>query len=292
VLYPLRELQTKRKISKTIPLKDSKGNLRTITLHVEGPICLAGTTTKERLYEDNANRSLLIYIDNSHEHRELIMEYQRKLSAGSIDSRKETTVKEFFKDMQSVLKPISVRNPYAELLKLPQHVFKPLRSNVHYLAMIETITFYHQYQREVKTDPVTGETYIETTLEDIRWANRLLREVLLAKSDELSGECRGFFESLKKWLKNSGKTSFYAKDVREMFRMHPSKVKRYLYELSTYNMIRITGGNRFKSGFEYEILAPDEYNYLENAINSVLDSVLNDIKQKMSGPGGLSVVHQ
>jgi len=42
VLYPLRELQTKRKISKTIPIKDSKGNLRTITLHVEGPICLAG----------------------------------------------------------------------------------------------------------------------------------------------------------------------------------------------------------------------------------------------------------
>lgn len=291
VLYPLRELQTKRKISKTIPLKDSKGNLRTITLHVEGPICLAGTTTKERLYEDNANRSLLIYIDNSHEHRELIMEYQRKLSAGSIDSRKETAVKEFFKDMQSVLKPISVRNPYAELLKLPQHVFKPLRSNVHYLAMIETITFYHQYQREVKTDAITAEQYIETSLEDIRWANRLLREVLLAKSDELSGECRSFFESLKRWLKSNGKTSFYAKDVREMFRMHPSKVKRYLYELSTYNMIRITGGNRFKSGFEYEVLAPDEYNYLENAINSVLDSVLNDIKQKMSGPGGLSVVH-
>jgi hypothetical protein len=69
VLYPLRELQTKRHISKTVPIKDSKGNLRTITLHVEGPICLAGTTTRERLYEDNANRSLLIYIDNSQEHK-------------------------------------------------------------------------------------------------------------------------------------------------------------------------------------------------------------------------------
>ena len=72
----------------------------------------------------------------------------------------------------------------------------------------------------------------------------------------------------------------------------PAMVKRYLYELSTYNMIRITGGNRFKSGFEYEVLAPDEYNYLENAINSVLDSVLHSIKQKMSGSGGLSVVHE
>ena len=58
VLYPLRELQSKMKISKTIPIKDSRGNLKTITLKVEGPICLAGTTTKERLYEDNSNRSL------------------------------------------------------------------------------------------------------------------------------------------------------------------------------------------------------------------------------------------
>ena len=49
VLYPLRELQSKKKISKTIPIKDSKGNLKTITLQVEGPICLAGTTTREKL---------------------------------------------------------------------------------------------------------------------------------------------------------------------------------------------------------------------------------------------------
>jgi hypothetical protein len=76
VLYPIRQLQTKRSISRTIPVKDSKGNLKTVSLHVEGPICLAGTTTKERLYEDNANRSLLIYVDGSPEHRERIMEYQ------------------------------------------------------------------------------------------------------------------------------------------------------------------------------------------------------------------------
>ena len=284
VLYPLRELQTKRKISKTIPIKDSKGNLKTITLHVEGPICLAGTTTRERLYEDNSNRSLLIYLDNTKEHKELIMEYQRKLSAGKIDTQKETDLKEFFKDMQSVLKPIKVRNPFAELLKLPEYVFKPLRTNSHYLATIETITFYHQYQREIKADAATGEKYIETTIEDIEWANQLLKDVLLAKSDELSNAERSFFESLKNWLKENKKTSFYSKEIRDVFRMHPSKLKRYLYGLTTYNMIKITGGNRFKSGFEYEVLAPDDYKNLESAINTVLDNVLDEIKKKVSGP--------
>lgn len=36
VLYPLRELQSKRKISKTVTLKDNKGNLKTVTLNVGG----------------------------------------------------------------------------------------------------------------------------------------------------------------------------------------------------------------------------------------------------------------
>jgi DNA primase catalytic core len=291
VLYPLRELQTKRKISKTIPIKDSKGNLKTITLRVEGPICLAGTTTRERLYEDNANRSLLIYLDGSQQHKEQIMEYQRRLSAGRVDARKESELKELFKDMQTILKPITVRNPYAEHLRLPEHVFKPLRTNTHYLAVIETITFYHQWQREVKTDPASGERFIETTLEDIRWANQLLRDVLLAKSDELNKAERNFFEALKKWLADGGRENFYAKQIREAFRMHPSKVKRYLFSLSTYGFLKITGGNRFKTGFEYEVVNRGEYSKLESSVNSVLDDVLESLKQKLSGPGGLQVVY-
>jgi DNA primase len=286
VLYPLRELQTKRKISKTIPIKDSKGNLRTITLHVEGPICLAGTTTMERLYEDNANRSLLIYVDNSHEHKEMVMDYQRSLSAGKINMREEERLKEAFKDMQSVLSPISVRNPFAELLRLPEHVFKPLRTNVHYLAFIETVTFYHQYQREIKTDPASGERFIETTIEDIRWANRLLKDVLLAKSDELSGECRGLFERLKRWVRAEGKGSFFATQVREAFRMNPSNLKYYLIQLVRYGYIKPVGGNRYKRGFEYEIINFDEYRNLNTNISSVFDEVLQEIKNKLSGQRG------
>ena len=59
VLYPIRELQTKKRISKTVTMKDKDGKLRTITLVVEGPVSVIGCTTKERIYEDNANRSIL-----------------------------------------------------------------------------------------------------------------------------------------------------------------------------------------------------------------------------------------
>jgi DNA primase len=276
VLYPLRELQSKKRISKTIPIKDSKGNLKTITLKVEGPICLAGTTTRERLYEDNANRSILIYIDGSPEHRELVMDYQRRLSAGKIDSSRERQLKESFKNMQMVLHTISVRNPYAELLKIPEYVFKPLRTNSHYLAFIETVTFYHQYQRDVKTDPSTGERYIETTPEDIRWANLLLKDVLLAKSDELPRQVREFFEGVKYHVKVTQKESFYAKEIRHKLRLNPMTVNRYLRELETRGYIRKVGGNR-KSGFEYEVLNWSEYSELQQGIK-VLDEILEKIK--------------
>lgn len=286
VLYPLRELQSKKRISKQVPIKDSKGNMKTVSLVVEGPICLAGTTTKERLYEDNANRSLLIYLDGSKEHKEMIMDYQRQLSAGKVRTKEENQMKEFFKDMQTVLKPIKVRNPYAEILKLPEYIFKPLRTNAHYLATIETITFYHQYQREIKTDANTSERYIETTLEDIEWANILLKDVLLAKADELPRAVREFFENLKRWVKKEKKENFYAKEVRERLRMYPMKVNRYMHELESRGFIRKTGGNK-KTGFEYEIYRWDDYEKLKagtDVLNDILEQIRNKTKRVNAEP--------
>ena len=298
VLYPLRELQTKRKISKTIPIKDNKGNLKTITLHVEGPISLAGTTTRERLYEDNANRSLLIYLDNTAEHREQIMEYQRKLSAGKINTAQEEQVKELFLDIQTVLKPIAVRNPFAEQLKIPESVFKPLRTNVHYLAMIETVTFYHQYQRPLQGGnhgdaAGTGEPtcsslsspsppYIETQLEDIEWTNKLIKDVLLAKSDELSKQVRDFFENLKRWLRKENKPSFFSKEIQERLRIYPMKVNRYIRELESRSFIKRAGGNR-KKGFEYEIHRWDDYEKLQQGAD-ILDQILETLRQRTDAP--------
>lgn len=281
VLYPLRELMSKRRITKRVVIKDSKGNMRTINLQVEGPICVAGTTTRERIYEDNANRSLLLYLDGSKQHQEQIMDYQRKASAGQLNKQQEEELKELFKDIQSLLKPIQVRNPYAIQLKIPQEVFKPLRTNTHYLQFIECITFYHQYQREVKTDPDTQEQYIETTLEDIAAANALLKDILLAKADELSGACRNFFEVLKSHLKREKKQNFYAKEIRATLRISTTTLKRYLYQLQTNDYIKIVGGDKFRKGYEYEIVSYEEYQALQDNISTALDEALERIKEKM-----------
>jgi len=271
ILYAIRELMSKKRISKTLPIKDAKGNLKTITLQVEGPITLAGTTTKEKIYEDNANRSILIYLDNSKAQKQGIINYQQKLSAGLIDKGLEEQSKAFLKDVQSMLEPVKVRNPYAPQLHIPETIFKPLRTNAHYLAFIETVTFYHQHQRPKK------DGFIETTIEDIEIANQLLKEVLLTKSDELTKGCRDFFERLKKHLLKENKTTFYNNEIRKNFRMNPSNLKYYLAILTKYNLIKVIGGHPRKQGYEYEILSTNEYQKLKQSM-SALDSVLEKIK--------------
>jgi len=148
VLYTIRELASKKTIKKRVVHKDKNGATKTIELIVEGPVCIAGATTQENVYEDNANRSFLLYIDESIEQDQRIMLFQRLLSAGKINIQEQIETIQHLQNVQRILKPIKVINPYAEYLELPQSVFKPRRTNSHYLQFIEAITFYKQYQRE------------------------------------------------------------------------------------------------------------------------------------------------
>jgi hypothetical protein len=283
VLYPLRELQSKKRISKTVVHKNTKGETRTVHLTVEGPVSVSGCTTKESLYEDNANRSFLIYIDEGKEQDEKIMQYQRKLSAGKIDTTEQQKIVKQFQNMQRVLQAVQVRNPFAEALKIPEEVFKPRRTNAHYLAFIELITFYHQYQREKKYDHDTGEEYIETTREDIAEANKLLKEILLRKSDQLTGACRSYFEKLKEWLQKENRTTFGNREVRQALRINASNQKRYMIELTTNYNIRIANGKRAR-GYEYEIVSYEEYNKLKRGIETVLDEILDKLQRFNGSP--------
>lgn len=276
-LFPIRELQSKRKIIRTVPFKNTKGETRSIQLVVEGPVSMAGCTTKESIYEDNANRSFLIYIDESKEQDERIMDYQRKHSAGKIDTAEQQKIINTFQNMQRMLQPVQIRNPFAEFLKIPDEVFKPRRTNAHYLAFIELITFYHQYQREKQYDKDTGEEYIETTLEDIAEANKLMKEILLRKSDELNGACRSYFEKLKEYLQSNKQIDYTNREIRQHLRIKGTTLRRYHNELLSCGMIRIKQGKK-STGYSYEVVSYEEYAAMHQHINGMLDEILNKLR--------------
>lgn len=275
---PLREFMSKQSISKFTTEKDGKGRNEQKILQVEGPICVSGATTKTSIYEDNANRSFLLHVDESPGHAKEVMDYQRKLQAGLVNEAEQQKYRHLLKNSQRLLRKVRIINPYATMLDIPECVFKKLRTNMHYLRLIEIITFYHQYQREIKTD-ANGKPYITTTPEDIEWANYLIKDSLLRKSDELGGQVRHFFESLKSFAdKKEEPKIIYAKEVREAFRMNPMTINRYLRDLENRGYIQRNGGNR-KTGFEYEIKAWDEYEKLKSGID-ILDGILEKVKAK------------
>lgn len=283
VLYPLRELQSKKKITKTVVHKDKKGTTKTIHLTVEGPVSVSGCTTQESIYEDNSNRSFLLYIDESHEQDEKIMQYQRQLSAGKINYEEEHQARELLKNAQRLLKTIAVRNPFAEFLTLPNSVFKPRRTNAHYLQFIEAITFYKQHQKQKHYDTETGEEFIETTIEDIQEANELIKEVLLRKSDSITGASRNYLENLKIYLQEQNQVVFTSYEVRLKLRLTKTTQWRYHQQLLENNYLKKVKRKNEITQY-YEITNPNEYKELEQQISQALEQCIDKISSSTVQP--------
>jgi predicted transcriptional regulator len=206
------------------------------------------------------------------------MDYQRLISAGKVNQDEEYKAKELLKNVQRLLKPIKVINPYAEFLELPQSVFKPRRTNSHYLQFIEAITFYKQWQRYQQVNKETGEMYIETEIEDIQEANELIIDVLLRKSDTLTGACRNHLESLKDYLIKNNQTTFTNSEIRRNLRIKESTLRWYHKQLLAENYIQRV---KVKSkSYCFEIVDLGEYTNLKKQINKALQDCIDRIKGK------------
>jgi len=279
-LLPLRELMSNQEISRFSTRTNSRtGESQQVYLHVEGPVCIAGATTRDKIYEDNANRSFLIQIEENPRHEAEVLEHQGRVAAGLVNMKHYEENIRMLKACQLLIRPMEVIIPFAPELELPPHVFKKMRTKNHYLTLIKAVTLWNQ-QRRKRTMDKEGNTYITATLEDVEWANYLCKDSLLRKSDELGGKTRNFFESLKELLNESqqGNPVFYAKDIRKYFRLHPMQLKRFLDELEGRGFIKCKSRSN-KTGNEYEIVIWDDYQLLKNGIN-MLDVLVEKLKSK------------
>lgn len=277
-LLPLRELMSNQEISRFSTKTNSRtGDSKQVYLHVEGPVCVAGATTKDKVYEDNANRSFLIQIEENPKHEAEVLEYQGKVAAGLIDFKKYEQNINLLKSCQLIIEPMEVIIPFAPKLELPPHVFKKMRTKNHYLTLIKAVTLWNQKQRKTTTDN-EGNKYLISTLEDVQWANYLCKDNLLRKSDELGGKTRNFFESLKELIKQWEAKIFYAKDVRKHLRMHPMTLQRYFMELENRGLIRCVSRSN-KPGNEYEISVWDDFEQLKSGMD-IMDSILQKLKNE------------
>ena len=137
---PLRELMSNQCISRFSTKTNSRtGDSKQVYLHAEGPVVIAGATTHDKIFEDNANRCFLIQVEENPKHEAEVLEYQSKVAAGLINFKQQEKDIQLLKAWQLLIEPMEVLIPFAQKLELPparvqenahhEPLFNPDKSN-------------------------------------------------------------------------------------------------------------------------------------------------------------------
>jgi hypothetical protein len=220
------------------------------------------TTTAVDMDYETQNRFITLTIDESEEMTERILENQRALETleGIQRRREQERIAAKHQNAQRLLKPLAVVNPYAPKLTFPAKTLRARRDHKKYLGIIKAIAFLYQYQREVKTYTLEGETlpYIEVEPGDIEKANRLAGEILGQTVGELSAPSRALLGIIRDMAKDKGRAyRFTRRDIREFSGWSDFQVKTHIQELTDLEYLYSVTGKKGKE-YVYELTAPED----------------------------------
>lgn len=190
--YALKILQSEKRISIATTTKDQlTGKLSTTEYVVEGPVVLFLTTTSVEIDEELQNRAVILTVNEEREQTKTILRNQREEETleGVLKRKKKEGIITFHQNIQRLIQPLAVVNPYAGELKFPDTRLRMRRDQKKYLTLIRTIALLHQYQREVriaKDESGKEVLYIEVEKSDIELASILFSRVFGKNLDDLS----------------------------------------------------------------------------------------------------------
>jgi len=284
MLSPLSTLQSQGRLVNTRATKDKDGMLHSTTFEVIANLCLVACAYSDKNFEEISLPFLCVHLNHTHNQDILIMEYQKKCKAGLIQNDEVKTIQSNLKNVIATLQNVSIINPFAILINLPEEVAYPRKSLLLLLNFIDVITYFFQYQRENIVDKSTGELFVKTHPTDIELAFKFLKNNLFRRADELSTSARGFYHWLTTFLTEAKTNQFNALDVRKAKPIHPRTLNRYLQELKLFSYIQVTGGNKNREGFIYKITEmgsqTDTQTKIEKALQDTLKNVWNEYNKQ------------
>ena len=264
--YALKLLQSEGVLSIASTGKDPEtGKLVTHEYRVEGPVMIFSTTTAIDHDEELLNRCLTLGVDESREQTRAILTLQRQKRTleGLFAKQAKARLLTQHQNAQRLLRPLAVRNPYADQLTFPDERTRLRRDHEKYLTLIDTIALLHQHQRVLKSAEHDGQRieYIEVTLGDIEIANRLAHEALGRSLDELSPQTRRLLELVTAMVEKHCAAQaitradyrFSRREVREATSWSDFQVKVHMHKLEELEYVLVHRGGRGQS-FVYELL--------------------------------------
>lgn len=282
MLGPLSALQVQGNLVKTRATKYKDGMLHSTTFRVKGSLCLIARASKNKTLDSSKLPFLSLAMEHHPELEAQMMEFNKELSAGLIDTYQIDQIKQRLSHLIASLEPIKVVNPFAHLIELPKEVPNRGRALVLLLNFIQAVTYFHQYTREVLTNEQTGEQYIESHPDDVALGFELLKDVLFETKDELAKATRVFYTWLQGHIAQEGLEDFTALDIRKHKHLHPRSLNRYLQELVQFHYLTISGGNKHRGGYRYQLTSLKTKDELENPATREPADVLKNIKQAFS----------
>ncbi|EKR62707.1 putative DNA primase [Leptospira weilii str. 2006001853] len=269
--YALKILQSEKKISIASAMKDpATGRTVTEEYSVEGPVVIFLTTTNLEIDEELENRCLILTVNEGREQTRTILEIQRELETleGIVKKRDKEKIYKQHKNIQRILRPLVVVNPYAKELKFPDTKLRMRRDQKKYLTLIKSIALLQQYQREKKigTDE-KGERfeYIEVTREDMELGSLLASKILGRTLEELTPQTKEVLYSLHDMVEKESETQklsksevrFTRRDVRERLGMSDTRLRVHLKRLEELEYLIVRSGRQGQIA-EYELLYDGE----------------------------------
>lgn len=274
--YSIRNLQSAQVLSVAATRTDPQtGKLKTEEYRVKGPVFILFTTTSpEALDYETRNRFVQVGIDESPEQTRRILERQRQADTldGVLRNAQANHLQRTHQNVQRLLKPLRVVNPYAPLLTYPDERLMMRREQKKYLTLIKTLALLHQHQRQVHRACRGGVEveYVEVEPADITLANRLARQVLGRSLDELAHPTRRLLGHLVELTEGSAPHRFTRKEVRDRTGWTDWQVRVHLQQLVELEYVVVAEGRRGKR-LSYELLYDGDPEAEERYLSGLVD---------------------
>ena len=282
----LREMLSAGRLTKMMPCKVD-GEIQTVTIDQPGPIAFVESTTLSRVFEEDANRCIMLSTDERRSQTMRVMRLHAMIASGKVQSEGPRVAARHHA-LQRLLERREIVIPFAERLADLLEVFADRvecrRAYPMLLALVKASTLLHQRQRKTDQD---GRLIAEPA--DYGIAARLLSGPLARTIGEsLSDPARRFLDRLLDEVDcplDPLAVPFTAKDVRRRLKAGRSTVAGFLSELEDKGFLdpaEAAAGGRGRppkawkptgrDGEDVDVLPPAEKLFSEGAGNETAKS--------------------
>jgi hypothetical protein len=250
----LREMLSAGKLTKLMPVKVDGGRIETVLIEQDGPIAYIESTTLAKVFDEDANRCLMLHTDEQPQQTRRIVQ---KLAAAYSGATGETSTDRLIQRhhaLQRMLERLPVVIPYAERLGelFTSDRVEVRRAFPQLMSMVHAVTLLYQRQRQQDSN---GQ--LVATADDYQLARHLLSKPFSRLlGDKVSDPARRFFDRLVMWARGEFTTS----EAKGRETSSKSAVYGWLAELHDAGMLELVLAGRGRTPARWKLIgnSPDD----------------------------------